>query len=119
MINWCPIGRNASNSDREVFANFDKTNGTSSFRRTILTQLQEEFEVAKIPVVIKLGGDTSFDIYPEGWDKTFALQHFPDHEIFFLGDRCGDNGNDKEIFDALHSPTRAFGLMMLNTQKKF
>ena len=107
MINWCPIGRNAENNDREVFANFDKTNGISSFRRTILEQLREEFEVAKVPVVIKLGGDTSFDIYPKGWDKTFALQHFQDYEIYFLGDRCGDNGNDKEIFDALQ-PHKSF-----------
>ncbi len=22
---------------------------------------------------VKLGGDTSFDIFPNGWDKTFAL----------------------------------------------
>ena len=101
MINWCPIGRNASSKDRESFVNFDKTNGVSSFRRTILEQFKEELEVARIPAVIKLGGDTSFDIFPEGWDKTFALQHFPDHEIYFLGDRCGDNGNDKEIFDTL------------------
>ena len=52
-------------------------------------------------VTIKLGGETSFDIFPDGWDKTYALNHFPDHKIWFLGDRCGDNGNDKEIFDAL------------------
>ena len=48
-----------------------------------------------------LGGETSFDIFPVGWDKTYALSHFPDSKIWFLGDRCGDNGNDKEIFDAL------------------
>ena len=29
------------------------------------------------------------------------MNHFEDYEIYFLGDRCGDNGNDKEIFDAL------------------
>jgi len=101
MINWCPIGRNATKEDREVFVNFDKINGFSSFRRTILTQLREEFENARIPVTVKLGGETSFDIFPDGWDKTYALEHFPDHKIWFLGDRCGDNGNDKEIFDAL------------------
>ena len=101
MINWCPIGRNATKQDRESFVNFDKTNGFSSFRRAILTQLREEFANARIPVTIKLGGETSFDIFPDGWDKTYALGHFLDHKIWFLGDRCGDNGNDKEIFDAL------------------
>jgi phosphomannomutase len=107
MVNWCPIGRNATYHDRQAFVNFDKTNGFSSFRRTILTQLKEEFENSKIPVTVKLGGDTSFDIFPNGWDKTFALQHFPDYDVFFLGDRCGDNGNDKEIYDILQ-PNNSF-----------
>ena len=25
MINWCPIGRNATNTDRKKFSEFDKT----------------------------------------------------------------------------------------------
>lgn len=52
-------------------------------------------------VTVKLGGETSFDIFPHGWDKTFALSYFPEYEVYFLGDRCGENGNDKEIFDVL------------------
>jgi len=107
MINWCPIGRNALSEDRQKFAAFDKSFGTSSFRRTVLEQIREEFEIAKMSVVIKLGGETSFDIYPSGWDKTFALSHFSESEIYFLGDRCGDNGNDKEIFDKLQ-PDNSF-----------
>ena len=101
MINWCPIGRNASTQDREKFQKFDKNFGISSFRRTVLEQIREEFENTKLPVTVKLGGETSFDIFPTGWDKTYALSHFSDYKIWFLGDRCGDNGNDKEIFDAL------------------
>jgi len=107
MINWCPIGRNAMNHEREKFINFDQSFGMSSFRRTILTQMREELENARVPIVVKLGGETSFDIFPDGWDKTFALTHFPDHEVYFLGDRCGDNGNDKEIYDALQ-PDNSF-----------
>ena len=106
-INWCPIGRNATKEDRQNFVNFDKTNGLSSFRRTILTQLKEEFKNARIGVTVKLGGETSFDIFPNGWDKTYSLKHFSDYKIWFLGDRCGDNGNDKEIFDALQ-PEQSF-----------
>ena len=101
MINWCPIGRNATKHDREIFQQFDKNFGVSSFRRTLLEQIKEEFLNAKLDITIKLGGETSFDIFPIGWDKTYALKHFPDYKIWFLGDRCGDNGNDKEIFDAL------------------
>jgi phosphomannomutase len=117
MINWCPIGRNAHIQDRNKFVNFDKVNGFSSFRRTILTQLKEEFENARIPVTIKLGGDTSFDIYPNGWDKTFALTHFPEYEVYFLGDRCGDNGNDKEIYDVLQ-PNNSFWVKDTKDTKK-
>lgn len=107
MINWCPIGRNALNDEREKFVNFDQSFGTSSFRRTILTQMREELKNTRVPVEVRLGGETSFDIFPTGWDKTFALSHFPDHEVYFLGDRCGDNGNDKEIYDHLQ-PDNSF-----------
>ena len=44
MINWCPIGRNATKEDRERFVNFDLSFGMSSFRRTILEQVREEFQ---------------------------------------------------------------------------
>ena len=59
-------------------------------------------------VQVKLGGETSFDIFPEGWDKTYALKHFSDYTCWFVGDRCGENGNDKEIYDALVRERRAF-----------
>jgi phosphomannomutase len=101
MINWCPIGRNATDIDREKFRQFDKTFGTSTFRKAILIQLKEEIDNLRIEITVKLGGETSFDIFPTGWDKTFALSYFPNHEVYFLGDRCGENGNDKEIYDAL------------------
>ena len=35
------------------------------------------------------------------------MKHFPDSRLWFLGDRCGDNGNDKELFDLLQ-PERSF-----------
>ena len=107
MINWCPIGRNATDTDRKKFSEFDKTFGTSTFRKAILSQLREEIDNLRMNIVVKLGGETSFDIFPSGWDKTFALSYFPDHEVYFLGDRCGENGNDKEIFDILQ-PLNSF-----------
>ena len=117
MINWCPIGRNATESDRRKFSDFDKTFGTSTFRKAILSQLKEEIENLRIDITIKLGGETSFDIFPTGWDKTFALSYFPNHEIYFLGDRCGENGNDKEIFDALQ-PNNSFWVKDTNETKQ-
>ncbi len=51
-------------------------------------------------ITVKLGGDTSFDIYPVGWDKTFPIEKglFNDYHIHFIGDRCNKNGNDYEIY---------------------
>jgi phosphomannomutase len=59
-------------------------------------------------VMVALGGETSFDIYPTGWDKTYALKHFQDYTCWFVGDRCGEGGNDKEIYDLLNKKGRAF-----------
>ena len=108
MINWSPIGRNANNGSRQQFIAMDKTYQIRSrhinmFRRLMLDEGVED-------VVIKLGGDTSFDIYPAGWDKTFALKHFPesDWDVIFVGDRCGPNGNDHELYEHLRRQERSF-----------
>ena len=51
-------------------------------------------------IQVALGGETSFDIYPTGWDKTFALKFFPNSNIYFVGDRCEQSGNDFAIYKA-------------------
>ena len=102
MINWCPIGRNAEIEEREEFINLDKNFRTKQFRKIILEQITEEVKNLHLDVTVKLGGETSFDIYPTGWDKTFALQHFPNYKIWFIGDKCHAGGNDEEIFKALN-----------------
>ena len=101
MINWCPIGRNANKRQREEFISMD-AGRTPSLREKYLIRLKIKIDYITKNVVCKLGGDTSFDIYPLGWDKTYALNHFRNHkEIFFVGDRCQPNGNDYEIYSAL------------------
>jgi phosphomannomutase len=108
MINWSPIGRNAVSGDRQQFIAMDKV---YNIRRTFLNEFQATmFREGIDDVTIKLGGDTSFDIYPEGWDKTYALKHFPatDWDHFFVGDRCSPNGNDFEIYNALKPLGRSF-----------
>jgi len=106
MINWCPIGRNASPAQRKRFSEYDKNTG---FRNKFLSTLQHKLSV-KCPgkVEVKLGGETSFDIFPVGWDKTYALQHFKDKTCWFVGDRCEPSGNDYEIYEALKGEGRAF-----------
>jgi phosphomannomutase len=107
-INWAPIGRNAENGERQQFIAMDKIYGIRShhihkFRQILLHHGIDD-------VTIKLGGDTSFDIYPTGWDKRYALKHFPesDWDAFFVGDRCSPDGNDYEIYEHLNPLGRSF-----------
>ena len=108
MINWCPIGRNATSEDRQFFVDYDNSL-KPSMRERYLERVRHYINLKRIlNVEIKLGGDTSFDIFPTGWDKTYALQHFPFYNYWFVGDRCGPNGNDRELYDLLKPSNRAF-----------
>jgi len=108
MINWCPIGRNAKTIEREKFKTFLEKN--ENFRNWQISILKERLSLKDMmdSLELKLGGDTSVDIYPKGWDKTYALKHFPDLTVWFVGDRCTGSGNDKEIYDFLKKDNRAF-----------
>jgi len=107
MINWCPIGRNASTPERHQFVALDKL---YRIRSRYMDKLINELNEQEIKVIAKLGGNTSFDIYPPGWDKTYALRHFDEHkwDFWFVGDRCGLSGNDYEIFNFLKPRSRAW-----------
>ena len=105
MLNWCPIGREADRASRTWFESFD---GRNNFREGILALLKLRLMKLQTPLVAKLGGSTSFDIYPVGWDKTYALNHFPDDTVWFVGDRCAPNGNDYEIYEAVKVYGRAY-----------
>ena len=97
MINFCPIGRNANHEDRKIWCDLDKK---FKIRHHILKSLKKSF--SQDPVVFKLGGDTSIDIFPKGWDKTFVLKNFKEEDdLWFIGDRCQHLGNDKELYDAI------------------
>ena len=103
MINWSPSGRNANEGQRKRFKKFDKNYG---LRNSLLTRLKVALHHEEIEnlLTVKLGGDTSFDIYPRGWDKTYALRHFSDRNVWFVGDRAhSPKGNDYEIFQACGS----------------
>ena len=99
VLNWCPIGRNALIEDRDKWVKLDKKHGIrecfiSSFNKVYDTNL----------ITIKLGGETSFDIYPVGWNKTFPLDKEPFSEytqVYFAGDRCLKSGNDEELYNFL------------------
>jgi phosphomannomutase len=99
MVNWSPSGRNANDKERNKFKKFDKKYG---LRNRLLKELKTTFYSAGLDnLTVKLGGDTSFDIYPTGWDKTYALRHFSGRNVWFVGDRAhSPKGNDYEIFKA-------------------
>ncbi len=85
VINLCPIGRSANLSAREVFI---AQAVASHWRSGVLEQLQKLLEPGGCDVA--LGGQTSFDVYPKNWDKSFVLKHcIPD---LFVGDALGFTG---------------------------
>jgi len=102
MINWCPIGRNAEELQRNEFVTLDKKTG---LRKKFLNNLQTWVKNGRLDVTVALGGQTSFDIYPDGWSKKYALQHFND-EVCFVGDKCDGDGNDAAIYNAVNEDKR-------------
>ncbi len=98
MLNWCPIGRAAETKHRYIWQSLDEKN---KIRLPWLIKARTEFINLNIKnLIINLGGETSFDIYPTGWDKTYALKHFPNYKTYFIGDRCQLNGNDYSIYES-------------------
>ena len=57
-------------------------------RAAFVKVLQEKF--ADLSLTFSIGGQISFDVFPTGWDKTYALRHVEDEqfeEIHFFGDK--------------------------------
>merc|ERR1712160_216048 len=60
-------------------------------------------EFADLNMTYSVGGQISFDLFPNGWDKTYCLRYLPEgdfDEIHFFGDKTFEGGNDFEIFSA-------------------
>jgi len=99
LINWCPTGRNAGGHDRSIFEDLDEYFKIRSKFQSILSN-----DPVFSGLSVKVGGTTSFDIYPHGWNKTFPFTYMKEHasfdnyELFFVGDRCAPGGNDYELF---------------------
>jgi phosphomannomutase len=97
MLNVSPIGRNCSREERNEFEKFDLEH---KVRETMVAKLREEF--ADYELTYSIGGQISFDVFPQGWDKTFCLKYLPEadfDEIHFFGDKTFVGGNDYEIFE--------------------
>lgn len=105
MLNISPIGRACSQKERDYFENFDKE---KNVRKKMIEKIKNKwwFYVTtnnlKLPSLkFSIGGQISFDVFPEGWDKTYCLQFIENDydEIHFFGDKTTEGGNDFEIFN--------------------
>ncbi|GAA5950912.1 hypothetical protein JCM21900_000370 [Sporobolomyces salmonicolor] len=97
MVNISPIGRNASVKERNEFEAYDKI---QKVRAALVEALKKEF--ADLNLTFSIGGQISFDAFPHGWDKTYALRHIEKEnfkEIHFFGDKTHQGGNDYEIYE--------------------
>ena len=107
MINWSPIGRDASHEDRAAFALEDTD---KNLRKHLCDCLRVRLDDSDLRTTdLALGGTTSIDIFPKGWDKTYALRHLdPGLEVWFWGDKCAPQGNDHTLWKLLQPTGRSF-----------
>lgn len=84
-----------------------------NIRTTFVSALKSEFP--DYGLTYSIGGQISFDVFPHGWDKTYALRNIAIdggkaegsktakdlgwEEIHFFGDKTYKGGNDNEIFE--------------------
>lgn len=103
MINVSPIGRSASTQERNEFEQYDLEHGV---RKEMVQAMRERF--GHLGLTFSIGGQISFDVFPNGWDKTYCLKHIESEAkkpngvkfttIHFFGDKTSEGGNDYEIF---------------------
>lgn len=96
MLNISPIGRNCSREERNDYEKFDLEH---NIRKNMVDAMRKEF--AELNLTYSIGGQISFDVFPQGWDKTYCLKFLEEgdfDEIHFFGDKTFEGGNDYEIF---------------------
>ncbi len=108
MINISPIGRNCSKEERNAYEKHDLVSvafylycarksdplsvtcvyQANNVRKDMVLALQNKF--AHLNLKYSIGGQISFDVFPQGWDKTYCLNHIAEgeyDEIHFFGDK--------------------------------
>ena len=96
MINISPIGRSCSTAERNECEEYDKIH---NIRSKMIEYLDNKYK--HLQLKYSIGGQISFDVFPQGWDKTYCLQfiNFEEYyEVHFFGDKTQEGGNDFEIF---------------------
>ncbi|XP_073916560.1 phosphomannomutase 2 isoform X3 [Castor canadensis] len=85
MLNVSPIGRSCSQEERIEFFELDKK---ENIRQKFVEDLRKEF--AGKGLTFSIGGQISFDVFPDGWDKRYCLRHVENDgykTIYFFGDK--------------------------------
>lgn len=105
MLNVSPVGRACTQEERDHFNSYDiKYN----IRESMIENIQNNWEkylyennLNLLKIKFSIGGQISFDVFPEGWDKTYCLQFIKEQydEIHFFGDKTHKGGNDFEIYN--------------------
>lgn len=97
MMNVCPVGRQCTREERNLFHAYDQEH---QIRTKMMETLKKEFN--DVDLTYSIGGQISFDVFPNGWDKTYSLRHVTKgtnfKEIHFFGDKTESGGNDYEIY---------------------
>ncbi|XP_033950722.1 phosphomannomutase 2 [Pseudochaenichthys georgianus] len=95
MLNVSPIGRSCTPEERKEFYELDQK---EKIREKFVSILKEEFKGKGLS--FSIGGQISFDVFPDGWDKTFCLRFVEEDfsTIHFFGDKTTPGGNDYEIY---------------------
>lgn len=106
LLNWSMIGRDASHEQRNTFVKLDKKYNLRNDLSDLLRIHLDDSGLHSIETA--LGGSTSIDIYPKGWDKTHALKHIDPAWSVFFGDKCKPGGNDYTLYSHLNSLGRGF-----------
>ncbi|XP_019521679.1 PREDICTED: phosphomannomutase 2 isoform X3 [Hipposideros armiger] len=115
MLNVSPIGRSCSQDERVEFYELDKK---ENIRQKFVADLRKEF--AGKGLTFSIGGQISFDVFPDGWDKRYCLGHVENdgyQTIYFFGDktmpRCPGNGTERSSHPSLST---AYQLLTLQAQ---
>jgi len=102
MLNISVPGRKSSLEQRASYHEWDIRCHERSAFVTQLMSLFPDYEAS-------CGGEISIDIVPKGWNKSVVKQEvlnkYPGGCLTFFGDRMGPQGNDKQLADALNTPS--------------
>lgn len=101
MLNWAIPGRDCTLEQRE---DYHKIDSRLKIRESLVSEIKSYIEKhISCGIETAIGGEISIDIFPAGWDKTYALTHHPTAMYSFVGDKCFPGGNDYSIYKLLKS----------------